>query len=148
MTSRRAQHGGSLRPGPGGHTRVGPGMTPVATPLVAAILDGLVVAAFALAGRRSHAEAMTVAGWWSTAWPFLAALAIGWVIVSLTRRHPATVRSGILIWLITLAGGMGLRTTVGQGTAAPFVAVAAGVLLLGLLGWRLLATVLRRRSGG
>lgn len=118
---------------------------PVALAVVA-ILDVVVVAGFALAGRRSHAEAMTLAGWWSTAWPFLAALLIGWILALGTRRHPGTVRAGILIWMVTLAGGMGLRSVAGQGTAAPFIAVAAGVLLLGLVGWRLVADLLRRRK--
>ena len=118
---------------------------PPIAPAVAAILDVVVVAGFALAGRRSHAEAMTISGWWGTAWPFLAALLIGWILALGTRRHPGAVRAGVLIWLVTLAGGMGLRVAVGQGTAAPFIAVAAGVLLLGLVGWRLLGSVLRRR---
>ncbi|MFC6235738.1 DUF3054 domain-containing protein, partial [Leucobacter soli] len=52
----------------------------------AAALDAALVLAFSVLGRRSHAEALTIAGIWETAWPFLAGLAISWLAALVWRR--------------------------------------------------------------
>lgn len=114
----------------------------------AVVLDVLVVGAFALAGRRSHDEAMTLAGWWHTAWPFLVGLALGWLAVALmTRRAPTTILTGLPVWVATVGGGMALRDMTDQGTALPFVLVATGTLGLGLLAWRAARTFVTGRAG-
>lgn len=113
--------------------------------VLAAALDVLVVALFALVGRRSHDEALTLAGWWHTAWPFLTGLALGWLAVALmVRRAPTTVLLGLPVWVATVGGGMALRDMTDQGTALPFVVVATLVVGVGLLGWRLVRLLLRR----
>ncbi|WP_104091968.1 DUF3054 domain-containing protein [Arthrobacter sp. GMC3] len=118
------------------------------TPLLtayAAVLDVVLVLAFAASGRSSHQESLSLAGVFSTAWPFLAALAIGWL---LTRNWHHPVRlwpNGVCIWLITVSGGMTLRILSGGTAAFAFVVVATLVLALFLLGHRAIAaTVLRR----
>ena len=117
----------------------------VAGVALAAVLDVLVVAAFALVGRRSHDEALTLAGWWQTAWPFLAGLTLGWLAVALmVRRAPTTVLLGLPVWVATVGGGMALRDMTNQGTALPFVAVATLVLGVGLVGWRVAAALVGR----
>ena len=118
--------------------------------LVAAALalDVLLVGAFALAGRRSHDEAMTLAGWWHTAWAFLVGLGIGWLtVVLMTRRAPVTILTGLPVWVATVGGGMALRDMTDQGTALPFVLVATGTLGLGLLAWRAVRTFATGRAG-
>ena len=105
--------------------------------------------AFVIIGRASHAKGESLAGIASTAWPFLAGLACGWVAARGWRRSAALAPAGVGAWLGTVAVGMVLRVVSGQGTAVAFVLVALAFLGLFLLGWRLLAglvTGLRPRS--
>jgi len=112
----------------------------------ALVLDAIVVTVFAAIGRASHAEGLDVGGVWATAWPFLAALAAGWVAAR-AWRHPIDVwPTGVLLWAITLVIGMLLRLASGQGTAVAFVVVAALTLALLLVGWRAIATLMASRS--
>lgn len=111
--------------------------------IVAAAIDVVLTLAFALSGRSSHAEALDPAGIWSTWWPFLSALAVGWVVTRAWRRPLEVVRTGIPLWIITVAGGMLLRAVSGHGTALPFIIVATLVLGLVLVGWRLIALLVR-----
>lgn len=49
------------------------------------------------------------------------------------------------VWVVTVAaGGMLLRAMSGQGTALPYVVVATLALLATLVGWPLVAAVVRR----
>lgn len=113
---------------------------------VAALVDTMAVSAFALAGRRSHDEALTLEGWWQTAWPFLAGLGLGWLLVVATSgTWPTRLWHGVWVWLATVFGGMAFREMGDQGTATPFVVVATLVVGTALLGWRAVAEVLDRR---
>jgi ribose/xylose/arabinose/galactoside ABC-type transport system permease subunit len=117
------------------------------SPVVAFLLDAVLVIAFAVIGRRSHTESLTVAGILATASPFLVGAAVGWLVVRL-RSHtwPLDVGPGVTVWFCTVVVGMLLRVIVLRSFAWPFLAVAAGVLALTLVGWRLLATRLGTRS--
>lgn len=92
------------------------------------VVDLLLVAVFAAIGRLSHDESLTAAGWWTTAWPFLLGTLLAWAALVATRRPPAAVTSGLVVWAGALVGGMVLRQASGQGTATPFVVVATLVL--------------------
>ena len=82
-----------------------------------------------------------MAGILGTAWPFLAGTVIGWGVVKLLRKDwPLDVGPGITVWFATLVFGMLLRIATGTGTAASFIAVAATMLALLLIGWRYVAT--------
>ena len=111
----------------------------------AAVLDVAVVLVFVVIGRANHHDGDTVPGVASTAWPFLAGLAAGWLAARVWRRPAALVPSGIAAWLGTVAVGMVLRVVAGQGTAVSFIIVALCFLGLFLLGWRLLARLFSRR---
>lgn len=118
----------------------------------AAVLDALLVVAFAIAGRSSHAEGLDVAGVWGTAWPFLVGAGVGWAAVFAWRRPAAVWPTGVAVWAGALVVGMALRVLTGQGTAVPFIVVAAITLALFLIGWRAIAALVvalrdRRRSG-
>ncbi|HVB43820.1 MAG TPA: DUF3054 domain-containing protein [Streptosporangiaceae bacterium] len=103
------------------------------------VIDVCMVIAFVLIGRHSHHASGGLAGLASTAWPFLAGLAIG-EIVTRSWRHPAALLpTGVGVWLSTVTVGMVLRVVSGQGTKVAFIAVALGFLGLFLLGWRLVA---------
>jgi hypothetical protein len=109
------------------------------------VLDLVAVLLFATVGRRSHAEGISAAGVLDTAWPFLAGAATGWGAARAWRR-PTSLASGAVVWATTLVLGMALRRATGDGTAAPFVVVAALVLAALFLGWRALAHVARSRA--
>ena len=112
---------------------------------LAALVDAACVVAFAAAGRSQHDEAATFAGLWQTAWPFLFALVLTWAIAVVWRRPLAVVRSGVPVWLGTLCFGMVMRVACTDGGAPlPFVLVATGTLGLVLVGWRLVALLVRR----
>jgi hypothetical protein len=91
---------------------------------------------FVAIGRHAHGHGDTTAGIWHTAWPFLAGLAIGLVIVRAWRRPLAVRQAGLGAWLGAAWAGMAIRVLAGQGTAAAFIAVATAFLALFLLGWR------------
>lgn len=121
-------------------------MTPRAAPasiIGSFALDVVLVVAFAATGRASH-ESDVLTGLWQTAWPFLAALAVGWLVTRAWRAPAAPIRSGMGVWAVTLVGGMLLRLASGQGTALPFIIVAAVVLGAVLVGWRAIAYGVRR----
>lgn len=121
-------------------------MTSARAALVAFVVDAVLVVLFAVTGRLSHSENI-LAGLWATAWPFLFALAVGWLVGRAWRAPLAWLRTGLPVWAITLVGGMVLRALNGQGVAVSFVIVAAIVLLVLLVGWRALAgLVVRRRA--
>ncbi|GAB3070590.1 hypothetical protein GCM10027053_39110 [Intrasporangium mesophilum] len=116
-------------------------------PVVAFLLDVVLVIVFAAIGRASHAEANPVLGSLQTAWPFLAGTVVGWLVVRTLRKGwPVDVGPGITVWFATLVIGMVLRRATGSGTAPSFVVVAALVLALLLLGWRALAAFAARRT--
>ncbi|MFB7892481.1 DUF3054 domain-containing protein [Microbacterium sp. NPDC056044] len=110
---------------------------------IALAVDVVLVTAFAAIGRASH-DSDVWTGLWQTAWPFLAALGIGWLVTRAWRAPAAPVRTGLGVWAITVAGGMLLRWVSGQGTALAFIMVASLTLLLALVGWRLIVAIVRR----
>jgi hypothetical protein len=118
---------------------------------LALVLDCCCVLAFVIIGRASHQRGESLDGIASTAWPFLAGLACGWLAVRAWRRPLGLVPAGVGAWLGTVAVGMVLRVVAGQGTAVAFVLVALAFLGLFLLGWRVVPRVvpaavrLRRR---
>jgi len=112
-------------------------------------LDSALIALFAAIGRRNHAESGALADVLTTAWPFLAGMAAGWLIsVLIFRRVPLRVREGVPVWLSAVALGMVLRSVTHEGTALAFVVVAAIFLGAALLGWRWASALLasRRRA--
>lgn len=111
--------------------------------LTALAIDVALVLAFAATGRASH-DSDVWSGLWQTAWPFLAGLAAGWLVTLAWRAPTAPVRTGLGVWAVAVAGGMLLRWASGQGTALPFILVASATLLVALVGWRLIASAVRR----
>jgi cytochrome bd-type quinol oxidase subunit 1 len=111
---------------------------------VALVLDVIAITVFVAAGRRTHDQEPGLLGVFTTAAPFLIALAIGW-IVSRAWRRPFAVVTGVIVWVATIAIGMPLRNLVfDRGTATSFVLVATGFTFATLVGWRLVALFLER----
>ena len=108
------------------------------------LIDLILVFAFVLIGRRSHDETFDLAGTWQTAWPSFAALLLGWLVTRAWRAPDRVWPTGVLIWLVTVAGGMVLRVLSGQGTDLAFVIVATLTLGAFLVGWRLIGVWIER----
>jgi hypothetical protein len=102
-----------------------------------------VVLLFAVVGRASHDEGLTLAGVARTAWPFLAGTAAGLGLAAFAHDDPRSTRAGIRVWLLTVVVGLLLRRLTDAGTAPSFVVVATVVLGALFLGWRLTARVRR-----
>jgi len=102
---------------------------------LAVILDCCCVLVFVVIGRASHTRGEGLAGIASTAWPFLAGLAGGWLAARAWRQPFGLWPAGVGAWLGAVALGMAS----GQGTALAFIGVALAFLGLFLLGWRLMA---------
>jgi hypothetical protein len=112
-------------------------------PAVSALLDVVWLSVFVLIGRSSHAEGITLSGFLRTAWPFWAGLGAGWLVVKAWRRPAAPVPTGVVVWPVCVAVAMVLRAASGQGVAVAFIGVALAFVGLGLLGWRVLALLVR-----
>lgn len=98
------------------------------------MLDVVLVVVFATIGRASHDEPVTPAGVFVTAWPFVIALLCGWALATLLRARIAFVwPAGVVVWLVTVAGGMLLRIATGDTAATAFVVVASITLAVFLL---------------
>ncbi|MEV7618711.1 DUF3054 domain-containing protein [Microbacterium sp. NPDC089321] len=113
--------------------------------LPAVIVDAVFVLIFAVIGRASHDE--DPLGFLLTAWPFLVALFVGHALAALVParpRRPWSLGWGLVVWIVTLGGGMLLRIASGDTAETPFIIVAALVLAAMLLGWRLIALLVRR----
>lgn len=110
--------------------------------LLAFIGDLLVVLAFATIGRASHAEGIVGdggLGLLTTAGPFVIGLVTAWLVSLAWRRPTAPLRTGVPVWLVTVAVTMLARAVTGQGTALSFVIVTAVTLGAFLVGWRAVA---------
>jgi len=99
------------------------------------LIDALAVVLFAAIGRASHGEELSVGGLAGTAWPFLVAVVVGWVLAS-RLGGGSWWREGLITWAATVGLGMALRVLAGQGAAPGFVVVTSLVLGVFLLGWR------------
>ena len=109
------------------------------------VLDAAFIFLFAAIGRRNHGYGDALLDVVTTAWPFLAGMTAGWLVVLLAfRRIPLQLRDGIPIWLCAVAGGMVVRSLNQAGTAFSFVVVATIFLGTTLLGWRAVAALTSR----
>lgn len=116
----------------------------------AAAADAAAIVVFAAVGRANHDEGIlgdNGAGLATTAWPFLAGAAAGWLLAKAWRRPCDWRTTGLVVWASTLAGGMLLRLASGQGVQVSFVIVAGLVLAAFLIGWRVISGLLAKRPG-
>ena len=109
--------------------------------VVSPILDIACVLAFVTLGRHTHHHGDSLAGIWTTSWPFLAGLAAGLLAVRSWRSPMAIVPAGLGAWLGAAGLGMIIRVLAGQGTAVAFIFVALAFLGLFTLGWRIVARI-------
>ncbi len=112
--------------------------------VAAFVVDAAFVLLFALIGRISHVEGVTLGGVAGTAWPFLVGLVVGWAAArTLRRRWPWDVGDAVPVWVLTVVVGLALRVASGSGGAPwSFALVATHALGLFLVGWRCAAAVI------
>lgn len=109
-------------------------------------LDLLIVVVFALVGRLSHAREWSLTGLGETAWPFLVACLLGWGVVLLLGAEGYRMKTALIVWLVTVLGGIALRLNTDNTADPAFFAVTAGVLGAAFFGWRLLVMWWRGRA--
>lgn len=117
-------------------------------PALGILADVCCVLAFVIIGRANHHDGVSLAGVISTAWPFLAGLAVGVVASRAWLRPFVLVPTGVAVWLCTVLLGQGLRAVSGQGTDGDFILVSAAFLGLFLLGWRVVVRLTARSFTG
>ena len=101
------------------------------------LLDVICVVIFVIVGRRNHGESTDSSDTVRTAAPFLISLVGAW-IGARAWRAPRALATGVVLWVVTAAVGLGMRRLVfGDGIATPFIVVATIVLGLLLVGTRL-----------
>ena len=74
---------------------------------IAVALDIAVIIVFVAIGRRNHDEGSAIGEVFRIAAPFLIGLAAGWSIAR-AWRHPMSLVTGTVIWIVTIAVGMAL----------------------------------------
>ncbi|MFB8227663.1 DUF3054 domain-containing protein [Cellulosimicrobium sp. NPDC055967] len=120
------------------------GRTTAGVVTLAVVLDVVSVLVFAAGGRATHSADSPLTAVAGIAWPFLAGLAVAWVVLRAWRRPLVPWPVGVGAWALTWAVGMALRAATGEGLAVPFLVVSALFLLATLVGWRLVATLVTR----
>ncbi|SMX69688.1 Protein of unknown function (DUF3054) [Brevibacterium iodinum ATCC 49514] len=119
---------------------------------IALIVDLILVVLFTIVGHYTHSHSFDPQGLMTTAWPFVAALVIAWLLTAVWDRPIAPLATGTGVWAITVLLGLVLRGIVGQGedpgnVAVTFMIVATSLNLITLVGWRLIATAVSGGSG-
>jgi len=111
------------------------------------VVDLVLVVVFVLVGRRSHAEALDIAGIGATVWPFVVAALVGWAVARAWRSPVAVWPTGVIVWAVTVVGGLALRVLAGDTAQVPFMIVATVTLAVFLIGWRAIVALVRRLRG-
>lgn len=112
---------------------------------IAAGVDTALVVTFVAIGRRNHEEDPGVIGLLGTAAPFLVGLTVGWLVAK-AWDTPFDMRTGVIVWPVTVVVGMIGRRLIGDGTAVSFVIVATLFTGATLVGWRVIrAAIVSRR---
>lgn len=109
----------------------------------AAAADAAAVLVFAGVGIASH-DGSLVSAFGRVVWPFAVATVLGWVMTRAWQDPARIWPTGVLIWFLTVFGGLVLRGVSGQGLAWSFALVTTLFLAMTMLGWRGLVAALRR----
>lgn len=112
-------------------------------PWMRTCLDLVLIVVFSMIGRASHGEWLSPGGIATTAWPFLVAGLLGSLVAG-RLLSASWLKEGLAVWLTTAVLGLLLRAVTGGGMAVAFLIVATTTLGLLLVGWRLVASRIRR----
>ncbi|WP_137824071.1 DUF3054 domain-containing protein [Brevibacterium sp. 2SA] len=117
---------------------------------IALVVDLVLVILFTIIGHYTHSNDLDPQGIVTTAWPFVAALVVAWVLAAVWDRPLSPLASGTGIWAITVLLGLVIRGLTGAGgdpgqVPVSFMVVATTLNFITLVGWRVIATAV---SGG
>ncbi|GAA1624109.1 MULTISPECIES: DUF3054 domain-containing protein [Brevibacterium] len=117
---------------------------------IALVVDLVLVILFTIIGHYTHSNDLDPQGIVTTAWPFVAALVVAWVLAAVWDRPLSPLASGTGIWAITVLLGLVIRGLTGAGgdpgqVPVSFMIVATTLNFITLVGWRVIATAV---SGG
>ena len=113
------------------------------------VVDVIAVLVFSVLGRGAHNRTPGIAGVLETAWPFLLALAVAWIVRLVWKSGPAplTMATAGYLWAVTLVGGMVIRgLATGRVPHWSFMIVAAIALAVLFFGWRAIAELINRHG--
>ncbi|MFC7402307.1 DUF3054 domain-containing protein [Citricoccus sp. GCM10030269] len=108
------------------------------------VSDALLIFMFAALGRRTHESGMDPGGILWTALPFLLAWAAATAATRPDRTCTRLWPAGVVVWVVTVIGGLLLRVLFGDTAAPSFQLVTAVVLGVFLLGRRAVTTLVVR----
>lgn len=119
---------------------------------IALIVDLILVILFTIVGHYTHSHNFDPQGLMTTAWPFVAGLAVAWLLAAVWDRPIAPLGTGTGVWAITVLVGLLLRGITGAGgdpgeVPVTFMIVATTLNLITLVGWRLIASAVAGGSG-
>jgi hypothetical protein len=110
------------------------------------LLDAALVAVFVLIGTRNHDTNTGAGGVSGVAAPFLIGLVVGW-LTTRAWTQPTSVKTGVVIWIVTIVVGVLLRRFLWDDSAAgAFIVVAAVFNAFTLVGWRVLRENISKRK--
>lgn len=114
--------------------------------VLALVVDAVLIAAFGVIGHYMHSRTLDLVGVFDTAWPFLLALVIAWLLNAVWREPLAPLRTGVGVWATTILLGMVIRALTDSGTAGAFIVVATGLNFVTIVGWRVIASAVAGRK--
>ncbi|WP_297009329.1 DUF3054 domain-containing protein [uncultured Corynebacterium sp.] len=114
----------------------------------AVIADVIAVLVFALLARIAHNSdelPLSFGGWLDTTWPFLVGTALVWGLIVSGRLHPAPGSAWVIVAVTWVVGMVfwGLRHT--EFPHWSFMIVAAVMLIVLLIGWRVVVSRITAR---
>ncbi|NOV96626.1 DUF3054 domain-containing protein [Isoptericola halotolerans] len=121
-------------------------VTPARRVWPAAVGDVVSVGAFAVVGTANHGSGGSLGHVLAVAAPFLIGLAVGWLVARAWRAPARLWPTGVVVWAATVVLGLALRPLFVGGLEWSFVLVTAGFLAVTMLGWRTIASLIRRAA--
>lgn len=110
-------------------------------------LDLLVVAIFSVVAHILLPTSLDAVGLWSIFWPFALGLGVAWTLLRTVMRRFNQIAKGAVVWGDTVAIGVLVRAFLTPSALSwSFLATSAGILALGLVGWRVILDVVDRRK--
>jgi len=114
----------------------------------AVIIDVIAVMVFALLARIAHNSEelpLSFGGWLDTTWPFLLGTVLVWSLIVTGRLHRAPGSGWVICGVTWVVGLLFWALRHGQVPHWSFMIVAAVMLVVLLIGWRAVASRIRKR---